>query len=307
MPAEVSTLTRRFAATIAGNCSPSKFMTSKSCLPLIVILLGFLLPVSGVAQSDGGEPSLGDLARSLRKGKSAPEHAVIDNDNLVQVMDGAKSHHPGRLSFLYSLLEGKHFQVSAPDVTCSLSFSRNTKSLLSSQYVQLDLPASEVSKLEGPAAIEDGSLAVSIFNGTDWHVSEVAIALTIVKKAAGPDMALYFGPARLSPVSTGDETQELDEHSQRRSDVTVLYKMRAAAAPSATTVFRTPLDLEIGPGQEWHWAIVQAKGYPPQRSAEAATQAANQVLTQAAPVSGIQQALPAAASTPTHSAVSPVR
>ena len=52
-----------------------------------MILLGLLLPVCGVAQSDGAEPSLGDLARSLRKGKPAPEHTVIDNDNLHKVMD----------------------------------------------------------------------------------------------------------------------------------------------------------------------------------------------------------------------------
>jgi hypothetical protein len=39
--------------------------------------------------------------------------------------------------------------------------------------------------------------------------------------------------------------------------------MRAAAAPFAVTVFATPLNLEIGADQEWHWAIVQAKGYPP--------------------------------------------
>ena len=62
-------------------------MIPKFFLPLAVVLLGVLLPVSGVAQSDGAEPSLGDLARSLRKNKPAPEHTVIDNDNLHQVMD----------------------------------------------------------------------------------------------------------------------------------------------------------------------------------------------------------------------------
>ena len=62
-------------------------MTRKLFLPLVVTLLGVFLPVCGVAQSDGGEPSLGDLARLFRKGKAAPEHAVIDNDNLHQIMD----------------------------------------------------------------------------------------------------------------------------------------------------------------------------------------------------------------------------
>ena len=62
-------------------------MTRKLFLPLTLILLGVFLPVCGVAQSDSGEPSLGDLARLIRKGKAAPEHTVIDNDNLHQVMD----------------------------------------------------------------------------------------------------------------------------------------------------------------------------------------------------------------------------
>jgi hypothetical protein len=42
--------------------------------------------------------------------------------------------------------------------------------------------------------------------------------------------------------------------------------MRAAAPPFGVTVFAVPLNVEIGPDQEWHWAIVQAKGYPPQHS-----------------------------------------
>ena len=55
--------------------------------------------------------------------------------------------------------------------------------LLSSQYAQMDLPPREMVKLEGPATIEGDALTVSVFNGTDWHVSEVAVALTIVKKS----------------------------------------------------------------------------------------------------------------------------
>jgi hypothetical protein len=48
-------------------------------------------------------------------------------------------------------------------------------------------------------------------------------------------------------------------------DATTLYRVRAAAAPATTTLFRAPLESEIGADQEWHWAIVEAKGYPPQR------------------------------------------
>ena len=44
-------------------------MTRKSFLPLTLILLGVFLPVRGAAQSDSGEPSLGDLARLYPEGQ----------------------------------------------------------------------------------------------------------------------------------------------------------------------------------------------------------------------------------------------
>ena len=98
-------------------------MIRKFCLPLTVILLGAFLPLRGMAQSDGAEPSLGDLARSLRKGKPVAEHAVIDNDNLHQVMDEVQNRKlDGSLLFSFDGI-AKKFQVSSPDVTCDLSFS----------------------------------------------------------------------------------------------------------------------------------------------------------------------------------------
>ena len=267
-------------------------------LAALMMALAVLWPVFMAAQDDPNETPLGDVARDLRK-KNPPSQDVIDNDNLTQVMDSAESSRPTRFSFLYSILGGgKKFQVSAPDVTCSLSFSGNAKSLISSQYVQLDLPADQFAKLEGPAAaIEGDTLAVSVFNGTDWHVSEVAVALTIVKHADGLDMSTYFAPGRLLPEATDDPAQEPASNSGRRSDVTVLYRIRAAAPPLATTVFRTPLNLEIAPDQEWHWAIVQAKGYPPQHSSESATQASAQPVTGPAslPAPGIPQSASATA------------
>jgi len=226
------------------------------------VALTLLCPLILRAQETDDDAPLGDVARNLRRHSSSSQD-VIDNDNLVQVMDDAASRRPERTSWLYSILHGgKSFEVSAPDVTCSLSFNGKAKSLISSQYVQQDLPASEMLKLEGPAAIEGDSLAISVFNGTEWHLSEVAVAFTIVKKPEPPDMALYFGPAKLSTASS-DSTTENTNPDQKQSDVTVLYRMRAAAAPSAVTVFRAPLNLQLAPGEEWHWAIVQAKGYPP--------------------------------------------
>lgn len=258
---------------------------------LAALALAVLFPALLAAQDDADDAPLGDVARNLRK-KSPSSQGVIDNDNLTDVMDGVESRRPARASLLYSIFGGgKSLQVSAPDVTCSLSFSGNTKSLLSSQYVQLDLPASDLPKLEGPAAIDGDSLAISVFNATDWHISELAVALTVVKRAPVPGMALYFPLANPAPPASDGSVEVSESPTGHPSDLTVLYRIRAAAPPNAATVFRTPLNMEIGPDQEWHWAIVQAKGYPPQRPAEPSTQAANLPLTAPAPlpVPGIPQ------------------
>src|ERR1041385_7964982 len=97
-------------------------MTRRFYLPLTVLLLGVLFPVSTLAQADGAEPSLGDLARSLRKGKPVVEHPVIDNENLHQVMDEVQNRKLNG-SLLFSLdVAAKKFQVSLPDGTCDLFF-----------------------------------------------------------------------------------------------------------------------------------------------------------------------------------------
>jgi len=246
-------------------------------LLIATMAVAAVLPVSLAAQ-DEVDTSLGDVARSFRK-KNPPAQEVIDNDNLSKVMDQVESHRASAASLRYSIdTGGKSFQVSAPDVTCSLAFSANTRALLASQYVQLDLPEGELLKLDGPATIDGDAFQVSVFNGTDWHVSEVAVAVTVLKRTDVHGVVSDYGTAKLIPAVAGAASQEggapqgPENRSEKRSDVTVIYKMRAAAAPAATTVFRAPLNLEIGPDQEWHWAIVQARGYPPQSSAESAAQ-----------------------------------
>lgn len=231
------------------------------------VLLG-LMPLGLVAQDDPNDKPLGDVARTLRK-KTPPAQDVIDDDNLTKVMQEAESRHaPGSaLKFLRGG-EDKGFQVAAPDATCSLSFSSNAKALLSRQYAQMELPAGEVLKLAGPATIEGDALIVSVHNRTDWHVSEVAVALTIVKKSGGRDAflsngAILNGGVTLLPAVAANLQTESEVRPEKKPDVTMIYRMRAAAPPSATTIFSTPLKLELAPDEEWHWAIVQAKGYPP--------------------------------------------
>lgn len=272
-----------------------RFPTSR-WIVVLPILVAALTPSLLVAQDDPNEPPLGDIARSLRK-QAKPSPDVIDDDNLSTVIDQAESHRPqgSALRFLMTG-ESSGFQVSAPDVTCSLSFTANVKSLLSSQYAQMELPPAQVAKLQGPAAIEGDTLTVSVFNGTDWHVSELAVAFTIVKKAGSRDASLSEGsmlndPAvggassydvrRMLVASGGDLPQGSEVRPEKKPDVTVIYRMRAAAPPFSSTVFSAPLDRDLGPDEEWHWAIVQARGYPPQNYGESAPQTTAQTAAPA--------------------------
>jgi hypothetical protein len=220
-------------------------------LPLLLTAaLSTRLAAQDDPNSDPNDAPLGDVARSLRK---KPSQGVIDDDNLTKVMERAENRHaPGSALRFLMAGESKEFRVSAPDVTCSLAFTSNVKALFSNQYAQMELPASQLSKLDGPATIEGDALIVAVENRTDWHVSEIAVALTLIKKS----------DVRTGLLSVGDMEDEV--RPEKKSDVTTIYRMRAAAAPSETAAFSAPLKVEPASDEEWHWAIVQAKGYPPQ-------------------------------------------
>ena len=224
-----------------------------------VISLGLLLPVRLIAQSDNSDISLGDLARSLRQSKAPkapPAHSVIDNDNLTQVMNQVEGQRlNGRMLFSFDGV-GKSFQVSSPDVTCSLSFSAQATALLSDSYVAQNLPAGELAKLEGPATIDGDSLQISVFNGTGWNLKEITVGLTILRGREAK--TAYFGPAKLVPAAATS-----DVPTEKPSDITVLYHLKGAAAPLTAAVFRETLGTVLAPDQDWHWAIVEAKGIPP--------------------------------------------
>src|SRR4029077_10857838 len=227
---------------------------------IAVISLELALPVRLVAQSDNLGPSLGDLARSLRQQSKAPKappaHTVIDNDNLTQVMNQVEGQRlNGRMLFSFDGV-GKNFQVSSPDVTCSLSFSAQATALLSDSYVAQNLPAGELAKLEGPATIDGDSLHISVFNGTGWKLKEITVGLTVLR--AREAKTAYFGPAKLVPAAATS-----DVPTEKPSDITVLYHLKGAAAPLTITVFRETLGTALAPDQDWHWAIVEAKGIPP--------------------------------------------
>ena len=186
----------------------------------LLVIFGLLLCPLTWAQSDNQPIPLGDLARSLRmKDQPGPSPTIIDNDNLSQIMDEVENQRLTRSSLLFSFdAAGKTFQVSSPDVTCSLSFNANATSLLSRSNVPINLPEEELVKLDGPAVINDNELQISIFITSEKH-----------------------------------------------SDLTTLHRLKATAAPSEVTVLKAPVSMALAPDDEWHWAIIQAKGEPPEK------------------------------------------
>jgi hypothetical protein len=245
---------------------------SPTRLTLALLVSGIFLialPPCLTAQDD---TPLGDVARSFRK-KPAASEVVVDNDNLSKVVSDAESRRVAGSSPVFSLdPAGKSFRVSSPDVTCSLSFSASAKTsaLLNDPLMLDDLPRTELAKLDGPATIDGDSLQVSMHNGTSWELREVVIGLTIVKRPDPGSAAANFGQARIVPAVAGSPQQTQDTF-QKQPDVTLLLKVKGSAAPSTTAIFRTSLNFALFPDQDWHWAIVKAKGIAPQAAPDATT------------------------------------
>jgi hypothetical protein len=234
-----------------------------------VVLLGALLgvpfcPRAASAQDDA--PSLGDLARNLRKNKaqqpqppSDPAETVIDNDNLAQVMEDAKKARPLKPDKTVFSIDpaGNTVKVSSPDVTCSLSFNARASSLLIKPILIEDLPLTELLKIDGPGSIQDEALQLEVFNGTDWDLREITIGLTLERKPG--ENAELAARARVIPAAEGLAPIAVE----RRSDVTLLYHLKAEAKPFSTTAFHENIGITPGPDEDWRWSIVEAKGIRP--------------------------------------------
>jgi hypothetical protein len=247
---------------------------------LSAALLSFgasLLPNPAWAQDD--PPALGDVARDLRKNKSQQQQTqqpdaaptVIDNDNLAQVMEDAKNARPIKADKTIFSIDpsGNTLKVSSPDVTCSLSFNANTSALLIRPVLIEDLPLPELLKIDGPGSIQDESLQLQVFNGTDWELREVTIGLTLERKPG--ENAEIAAEARVIPLAEGLAPVTVE----RRSDVTLLYHLKAEAKPFSTTAFHEDIGITPGPDEDWRWSIVEAKGIRP-----AQAQAAPESLTE---------------------------
>jgi hypothetical protein len=223
---------------------------------LLLALCALAWPLAVAAQSD--EPSLGDLARTLRKSKTPqPERPIIDNDNLAQAMEDVKKVKPTNHLVFSVDPAGHSFKVSAPDVTCSLSFNARAGSLLIKPVLLEDVPGSELLKLDGPASIQDDNLQLEVFNGTDWELREITVGLTLERKPGGS--AELAAGARVIPAAEGLAPVAVEKHS----DVTVLYHLKGTAKPFSTTAFRENIGITPAADQEWRWSIVEAKGIRP--------------------------------------------
>jgi hypothetical protein len=247
-----------------------RFIPIRVTLALLVAsTFALTLPQWVSAQDDPNDMPLGDVARSFRRKPASPE-VVIDNDNFSKVVDDAESRRASGSTMVFSFDPGgKSFQVSSPDVSCSLSFTAKSSSLLSDPLMLDELPRSELAKLDGPAMIDGDSLQVSMHNGTAWELREVVIGLTIVRRPEHGDTASYYGQARIVPAVAGSSSHPVQDPLQKQPDVTMLLRVKGSAAPSATALFRAQLNFALFPDQEWHWAIVRAKGVPPQTAPEA--------------------------------------
>jgi hypothetical protein len=261
---------------------PSRFPSLRLVAPvvplgllLIVSLSALLCPLAASAQEDA--PSLGDLARNVRKNKlqqpqqqtdpahAVPDRPIIDNDNLAQVMDEAKKARPVKPDKTVFSIDpsGNTLKISSPDVTCSLSFNARASSLLIKPVLVEDLPLGELLKLDGPGSIQDESLQLEVFNGTDWDIREITIGLTLERKPG--QNAEVAARARVIPAAQGLAPVTVE----RRSDVTLLYHLKAEAKPFSTTAFHENIGITPGTDEDWRWSIVAANGIRPSQAQSA--------------------------------------
>jgi hypothetical protein len=84
----------------------------------------------------------------------------------------------------------------------------------------------------------------------------------IVRKNA-PNVAAGEGSLNLESASA-EGTHPPDVKTDKKPDTTEIYRMRGVGVPWSVTTFSARLQSELGVGSEWHWAVVQARGYPPE-------------------------------------------
>ena len=158
---------------------------------------------------------------------------------------------------------GKTLKLSSPDVTCSFSFNARASSVLIRPVLVEDLPLAELLKIDGPGSIQDEALQLEVFNGTDWDLREITVGLTLERKPG--ESAEVAASARVIPAAQNSAPVAVE----RRSDVTLLYHLKAEAKPFSTTTFHQDIGITPGPDEDWRWSIVEAKGIRPEQARSA--------------------------------------
>jgi hypothetical protein len=250
-------------------------------LAFTLILLA--VPVSLRAQEE--EVPLGDLARSLKNAKpAAEERPVIDNDNLPIMMDKAEAERLNGKPVFSIDPSGKTFRMTSPDGTCSLSFDARAAALIKTPYVSSDLPQYEVAKLDADAAVRDGILEVRVHNATAWELKEIVVGITQLNPSApGLQSARLITDFQLGP---------------KAPDITTIYHLKATAPADGNAVFRGEVSDDLGQSNNWHWALVSARGVPPAAPAQTSTQANVGSPQGIVPMASVQQLATAGAQTP---------
>jgi hypothetical protein len=245
----------------------------------LLYIAGFALLLSAPAflRAQEDEVPLGDLARATRKSKPAEstnreDQKVIDNDNFSVMMDKAEAERLNGKPVFSIDPTGKNFSMTSPDGTCSLSFDAKATALISTSYIASELPQDELLKLEGPATIQDDVLEVSLHNGTGWELKEIVVGITELRSQPAAELH----PAKLVPASDQASSEKLP-------DSTLLYHLKATAAPDSITVFRANLLGDFSDVKDWRWALVSARGIPPAAPSATAQQATSALQPLTAP------------------------
>jgi hypothetical protein len=229
------------------------------CTHILLVSAVLISALPRAARAQSGDAPLGDVARSYRKSQAPPQQ-VIDNDNLPNVMEEGenKKWKAAAPKPVPRSPEVQLINMSSPNVTCALSFNATTPDLLANAPRPLRLPDAELAKLDGPASIVGNTLEVSVLNASAWDVREITVSLIIVHKKIPLSAAFLAGAVKLLPA-----TMETPQTDRKQAESSVLYHLHGAAVPYSSAVFRETLERPLEPDEDWHWAIVQAKGMPP--------------------------------------------
>jgi hypothetical protein len=231
---------------------------------LTALLCTLFAPRALTAQEEA--PSLGDIARDLRRYRAqqqmlqaqpAPPSPIIDNDNLPQALEDVKRVKSAEKIVFFADASGKSVRFSSPDVSCSLAFSGRSVPWLVQPVLIEEMPMAELLMLDGPASIQDDTLQLEILNGTEWELHEVTVGITLERKAG--QNAELAARARVIPAAENSGAVRVE----RRSDMTLLFHLKANAKPFTSTILRENIGITPSADEDWHWSIVEAKGIRP--------------------------------------------